>query len=92
GLNDVRFVRMAVPKYRARKPLLSKAHLLINGEKVALELTEDIEQIAFKSLQDRMFREIGKSVTRLVLKQAAEIVATNQNENAGFVLSALNAM
>jgi len=92
GLNDVRFVRMAVPKYRSRKPLLSKAHLLISGEKVALELTEDIEQIAFSCLEDRMFREIGKSVARLVLKQAAEIVATNQNKNTGFVLSALNAM
>ena len=72
--------------------MLSNAHLLFNGEKVALELTEDIEQIAFKSLEDRMFREIGKSVARLVLKRAAEIVATNQNKNAGFVLSALNAM
>jgi hypothetical protein len=38
-----------------------------------------------------MLREIGKSIARLVLKQAAEIVATNQNKDAGFVLSALNA-
>ena len=92
GLNEVRFVRMAVPKYNARKPLISEAYLLVDGKKSNLELAEDVEQIAFAGLEDRMLREIGKSVARLVLKQAAEIVATNQNKDAGFVLSALNAI
>lgn len=92
GLDQVRFVRMAVPKYRARKPLITDGHLVIDGKRVNLELAEDIEQIAFAGLEDRMLREIGKSVARLVLKQAAEIVATNQNKDAGFVLSALNAI
>ena len=92
GLADVRFVRMAVPKYKARKPLISEAHLTVDGKKVNLELAEDVEQIAFAGLEDRMLREIGKSIARLVLKQAAEIVATNQNKDAGFVLSTLNAM
>jgi len=92
GLTDVRFVRMAVPKYKARKPLISEAHLVVDGKKVNLELAEDIEQIAFAGLEDRMLREIGKSIARLVLKQAAEIVTTNQNKDAGFVLSALNAI
>ena len=92
GLADVRFVRMALPKYRVRKPLVSNAHLIVDGKKVNFELAEDIEKIAFASLEDRMLREIGKSVARLVLKQAAEIVATNQNKDAGFVLSALNAI
>ncbi len=92
GLADVRFVRMAIPKYRVRKPLVSNAHLLVDGKKMNFELAEDIEQIALAGLEDRMLREIGKSVARLVLKQAAEIVATNQNKDAGFVLSALNAI
>lgn len=91
GINDVRFVRMAVPKYRARKPLISQAYLQVDEKKVNLELAENIEEIAFAGLEDRMLREIGKSVARLVLKQAAEIVASNQNKDAGFVLSALNA-
>jgi hypothetical protein len=91
GLADVRFVRMAVPKYRARKPLVTDAQLVVDGKKMNLELAENIEEIAFAGLEDRMLREIGKSIARLVLKQAAEIVATNQNKDAGFVLSALNA-
>lgn len=92
GLADVRFVRMAVPKYKARKPLISEAYLVVDGKKINMELAEDVEQIAFAGLEDRMLREIGKSITRLVLKQAAEIVASNQNKDAGFVLSALNSI
>ena len=91
GVEDVRFVRMAVPKYRARKPLISQAYLQVGERKVNLELAENVEEIAFAGLEDRMLREIGKSVARIVLKQAAEIVASNQNKDAGFVLSALNA-
>ena len=92
GIEDVRFVRMAIPKYKARKPLISEAYLMVDGKRMDMELAEDVEQIAFAGLEDRMLREIGKSIARLVLKQAAEIVASNQNKDAGFVLSALNAI
>ena len=71
--------------------MIFEVYLKIESKKINLEQVENVEEIAFAELEDRLFREIGKSVARLVLKQAAEIVASNQNENAGFALSALNA-
>lgn len=92
GISDVRFVRMAVPKYRVRQPLIQEGFLTVDGVKVPLQKVENIEAIAFSSLEDRMFRELANSIARLVLKQAAEIVATNQNKDVGFAISALNSI
>lgn len=92
NLNQVRFVRMAIPKYRKRMPLVSNAYLDVDGQNYQLQQAENIDQIAFSTLEDRMLREIGKSIARLVLKQAAELAASEQNEDLGFLVSALNAV
>ena len=92
GLNQIKLVRLAIPKYKTRKPLIEQAYIEVNGVKISLEKVEDINRIAFASLQDRMLREMGKAVARLVVKQAAEIVARNQNQDLGALVSVFNAI
>jgi hypothetical protein len=90
-LNQVRVVRMTIPRYRMRSPLVNEAYLKVGDKKLNLEKVEDVSQIAFSTLEDRMLRETGKSIARLVLKQASEMAVSNQNEDLGFLVSALNA-
>ncbi|MBL4710368.1 MAG: hypothetical protein JKY48_18210 [Flavobacteriales bacterium] len=91
-LNQVRFVRMAIPKYRMRSPLVSEAYIEVGNQKLNLEKAEDIGEIAISTLEDRMLREMGKSIARLVLKQASELAISSKNEDLGFLVSALNAV
>ena len=91
SLGDVKVVRVAFPKYVERKNKLTAAKLTYEGEDHDLELLEDIDKIAIKSLNDRMLREMSKALLRLALKQAAEYKARQENENLGAALSILNA-
>lgn len=91
GLGDLKFVRVAFPKYLERKPYYRSAELILDKSTHPLELAENINEIAFKTLDDRMLRELGNSLMRLALKQAAEQQVRNQNENVGALLSVINA-
>ena len=91
-LGDLKFVRVAFPKYTERRPLLTKAEISVDGKKVSFEKAENINAIAFKTLQDRMMRELSNSLLRLATKQAAEAVVRNQNEALGAAVSLFNAV
>lgn len=92
--SDLKFVRMTIPKYRARIPYYQSAAILDSNFTLlsSLEKVQDVEQIAFANLQDRMIREISKSIGRLAIKQAAELAAREKNEDLGAALSILNAV
>ncbi len=92
GLGDLKFVRIAFPKYLERKPYFRTAEIS-NGKQIyPLELAEDINEIAFKTLEDRLLREVSNSLMRLALKQAAENTMRSKNQNMGALLSVLNAV
>jgi len=88
---DLKFVRMAIPKYKKREPLVNEAYLKVDGLNLPFEKAEDVSAIAISTLQDRMLREITKSIGRVALKQAAELAAREQNEDLGSFVSILNA-
>ena len=67
----LRLVRVAFPKYIDRPPFYNKATLTANGKTEVLELTEDVNAVARRSLQDRMALEIVKGIGRLAVKQAS---------------------
>lgn len=92
SLGDLKFVRVAFPKYLERKPYFNAASLEINNQQYPLELGENINAIAFKVLQDRFWRDLSNSLLRLALKQAAEQQLRNQNQNMGALLSVINAV
>lgn len=92
GLADVEVVRVAFPKYVERKPLFHKGILQANGKDYTMEKGEDINAIAFKSLNDRMLKELRDGLLRIALKKASEYQLRKQNENAGAVLGIINAI
>ena len=55
-------------------------------------MAENINNIAFKTLNDRMMREIGNSIARFAVKKAMEMIASKENANLGTIVSIANAI
>ncbi|MDB5273601.1 MAG: hypothetical protein JWO58_1968 [Chitinophagaceae bacterium] len=92
-LRDLQIVRMALPKYVERPPLYTNADLTTaDGVAHPVELAENINDIAFKSLHDRFLRDLGEALLRLALKKAAELALRKENQEAGIALGLFNAI
>ncbi len=93
NLNNIEFIRVAFPKYVERPALFDQAYLSVGqGKKVALQPAENINDIAFRSLQQRMLKEFGVSLLRVALKKAAEYSVRQENEDLGAVIGLVNAI
>ncbi|MDW3190914.1 MAG: hypothetical protein R8G66_01030 [Cytophagales bacterium] len=92
SLTDLEFFRVAFPKYVERPMTHSSATLKLGKQKKELELAEDINAIAFKSLEQRMVWEFGKSLLRAALKKATEKAAEDESEGLGLVVGLINAI
>lgn len=91
-LGDLEFIRVAFPKYVERLPYYSKGSIEVNQQNYNLEISENINAIAFKTLQDRMLREMANSLLRLATKKAAEYAARDQNQKVGSLVGIVNAI
>lgn len=90
-LEDLSITHIAFPKYTTRPPIYHSATLVTDENKdYPLELTENINAIAYKVLQDRMFRELGNSLLRVALKKAIENSIRNEDETLGFIVGLFN--
>lgn len=92
AFENLRFLRIAFPKYEERLPVFTSASITVNGQQTELELLQDINEIAFKTLRDRMIREVSNSVLRLATKKALESMASKQDEGLGTIVSIANAL
>jgi hypothetical protein len=92
GLGDLRVIRVAFPRYLERKPYYRSAELTIQSGVYSLEPAQNINEIAFKSLEDRMLREFGTSLLRVALKQTGEELLRRKNQNLGALLTITNAL
>lgn len=91
SLANVNVVRAVFPKYRERPRMYTQATLQYDGKSYRLEEAEDINQIAFKTLHDRMLREMSASLLRVGIKQGIKRAASKQNEWLGFAVGLANA-
>lgn len=92
SIADLKILRAVFPKYIERPPLYTKGALQYDGITYPLELAEDINQIAFKTLHDRMLREFSTSLLRLAAKQGVQYAASKQNEWLGLAVGLANAI
>lgn len=90
SLADLEVLNVAFPKYVARPPAYQSGTLSLGGHTYALELAENINEIAFKTLHDRMFREFSNSLLRLATKKTIEHVARDENKWVGFAIGLIN--
>ena len=90
AFDDLRFFRVAFPKYVERPPYFKTAHLTKNSSVYNLELMQDINEIAFKTLKDRMVREMASAILRLATKKALEALADEEDEALGTLVNIIN--
>lgn len=86
------FLRVAFPKYLERQPVYERAEIIADGKSYKLEKAEDVNEIALKTLRDRMLREMANSLLRLATKKATEAIAREQNQDVGAAVGLINAL
>jgi len=91
GFSDLKMVRVAFPKYVERKPTSVSATITSGTTAYPLQPAQDINGIAFKTLNDRFMREMANSLLRVATKQALEEITRTKDKNAGAILSIVNA-
>ncbi|MFO8001460.1 MAG: hypothetical protein R6U46_09460 [Marinilabilia sp.] len=92
AFKDISVLRIAYPKYEERPPLFHRGEAHWNGQTFQFEQAQNINQIAFQSLKDRMVRELGNSLLRLATKKGLEKMASKESEGLGTIVSIVNAM
>lgn len=91
-LTNLRFFRVAFPKYVERPAYYLSAKVEESTHSYELELAEDINKIAFYSLNQRMLQEFAKGLLRAALKKAAEQTLRKKDDRLGAVLGLVNAI
>jgi hypothetical protein len=72
-MNDLRSFRVALPKYQARPLYYSGAVVQSgNNDSYILEPAENVNTLAFSTLQERLLKELSATLTRLAIKKLAE--------------------
>jgi uncharacterized protein len=91
-LTSLEVFRVAFPRYQERPLYYSRASLSVAGVQYPLELSEDISQIAFFSLRQRMVQELSKGLLRAALKKSTEHSLRKENDQLGAVIGLMNAI
>ncbi|WP_183565199.1 COG3014 family protein [Mucilaginibacter sp. SP1R1] len=89
---SVESLRVAFPKYVAQTPYYSSAVITNNQNKIPLEKAEDINELAFKTLQQRALSEMGKTLSRLAVKKMAEYALRASAKSDGHTNSLLEGL
>ncbi len=92
GLSRLEIFRVALPRYLERPTYYSGATVSWPGNTTELQLLEDVNKIAFKSLQQRMTLELSKALIRVALKKATEYQVKQEDKTLGSVLGVINAI
>ena len=91
-MRNLEAFRVAFPKYVERPTYFTSSVIKVDTLEYRIELAEDVNRIAFKSLQDRMTLEFSKSLLRAALKKAAEHAAKKDDKGFGSLVGVVNAM
>ena len=89
--SDLKLIRVSFPKYVERRPSSLSAEIKTSNASYPLERAEDINAIAFKTLNDRFMREMANSLLRVATKQALEAATKKEDKTAGSIISIVNA-
>ncbi|MBL7872619.1 MAG: hypothetical protein JNM78_13465 [Cyclobacteriaceae bacterium] len=92
GLSRLEIFRIALPRYLERPTHYTGATVSWQGNTSDLQLLEDVNKIAFKSLQQRMTLELSKALIRVALKKATEYQVKQEDKTLGSVLGMINAI
>ena len=80
-LENLRSFRVALPKYEAQPLAYTGANVQLNGQTYRLEAVENVNDLAFATLKERMLKELTLTLTRLAVKKLAEAAVRPSGEN-----------
>jgi hypothetical protein len=90
-LSDLKFIRVAFPKYRERPLVYDRACILtLDGKQQILEVLENVNAISFQVLRQRMVLELSKALLRVALKKVTEYQISKQSELLGTIVGGLS--
>ena len=92
ALANLEFFRVAFPKYIERPTHFESATVEDGDTIISLELLEDVNKVAFKSLDERMNLEFSKALIRVAMKKVAEHQLRKEDKTLGSVLGMINAI
>jgi len=90
SITDLKGLRVAFPKYVERVPYFLSADLRVDDKYYQLEKAEDVNAIAFKTLEQRMLEELGKGLLRVAIKKTVERQVRKEEETLGFLIGVVN--
>lgn len=79
-LEHLRSFRVALPKYETQPLVYSGAGLQANNQTYSLEPVENVNNLAFSTLKERMLKELSSTLTRLAVKKLAEAAIRPKEE------------
>jgi len=79
----VHSLRVTYPMYVTRKPYFTSAILQIDSMAMPFEKAGDIETLAFRTLDERFVKEMGKTLSRLAVKKSAEYLVSESAKASG---------
>jgi hypothetical protein len=82
-----RMIRISLPYYRARPSVVTQARLLVAGQSVPLELVEDVNALAVKSLQSHMAAITARAIARAAVKYRAAKQAGERDPALGLLMN-----
>ncbi|PZR21818.1 MAG: hypothetical protein DI535_27530 [Citrobacter freundii] len=83
-LENLRSFRVALPKYEAVQPSYTGGIAQVGTVNVKLEAAEDVNNLAFATLKERMLRELSSTLTRLAIKKLAEAAIRPPERKEGY--------
>lgn len=92
NLVDMKVIRVSFPKFVSRPPVYQRAYIKTSSDSLSVELAENIDAIAHRSLKDRMLKELSETLLRFALKKLAEIETSKQNQDIGTALNIVNSI
>ncbi len=91
-LGGLSVIRVAFPRYVERPEYFRSATLQAQNQQKPLYLMENLQEVAKKTLRDRMVLELSKALLRLAIKRAEEeILRSKDQEGLAALVSIINA-
>lgn len=79
-LENLRSFRVALPKYEAQPLRYTGASVQLDDQSFTLEAAENVNNLAFATLKERMLKELSTTLTRLAVKKLAEAAVRPSEE------------
>jgi hypothetical protein len=85
--------RIAYPRYVEQAPYYTNANIQRDSTlSLPLEKVEDVNQLAFRTLQERFLKDMGLALTRLAIKKLMEHEIRKEDESLGVAFNLLSVL